>query len=81
MTESWTIYIRVRDENTNSLYKTYEDLDEDGRDRINRTGKAKVISTNCFECSEHDEVGIDITVEILDKFNNMPDRKKRRNDL
>ena len=76
MTESWTIYIRVRGETLSSLRKTYEDLDSDGRDSINRTGRATVVSTNWFESAEYDEIGIDITVEIPDKFNNMPDREK-----
>ena len=76
MTESWTIYIRVRGETTDSLYKTYEDLDKDGIDRVNRTGKARVIFTNCFECAEHDEIGIDITVEVPDEFDDMYDDAK-----
>lgn len=73
MTESWTIYIRVRGENTDSLRNIYDKFDKDGIDSVNRTGKAKVISTNCFNGSEDDEIRINITVECSEEYDDMPD--------
>ena len=68
MTESWTIYIRVRDETTDSLRNIYDKFDKDGIDSVNRTGKARVISTNCFNGSEDDEIRINITVECSEEY-------------
>lgn len=73
---SWNIYIRVRGETLSSLRKTYEDLDRDGRDSINRTGKAYVVSTSWFESTERDELGIEIEVEVPDQFNDMNEREQ-----
>ncbi len=76
MTEVWQLNIKVKGETTDSLCETYESLDRDGIDNLNRTGKVRVISTSWFDCAERDEIGIDITVEVPDTFDDMREEEK-----